>query len=355
MKEEGVPLSLIVSAALHACALFLFITLSRESAKKASQIISNVDLLIPIHKTSLPTAAAIPKPATPPTTWNFLKLALPSAPKPQELQPLSVKLPERQHLMEAAPKLEDRGHLHSESKLTEKLDMSRRQAPLSAAFNNSIHSHPESSPELPKLEEIGVRRAPKKLQAQIALQEAQASLQSAPLGFNESLSHANHAAPMEEAAPLEEAHHRRAAIEESALPAQTLLPAHPAMGISPESQLPNSLEAPPHRHSPSLALKTAKKKGIEIEGPLANRKTLSYNIPRFPDWAQKDGILEAEVAIRFWVSPEGRVLPNLRIEKTSGFGRLDRLAMESLKKWRFAPIQSEEKEWGVITFRFVLE
>ena len=45
----------------------------------------------------------------------------------------------------------------------------------------------------------------------------------------------------------------------------------------------------------------------------------------------------------------------MRVERTSGYGRLDRLSMDCLRNWRFIPIGSDEKQWGVITFRFLLE
>src|SRR5206468_105908 len=112
-------------------------------------------------------------------------------------------------------------------------------------------------------------------------------------------------------------------------------------------------EAPKRKRA---ALQTgAPKKGVEIEGPLADRKVLNYEIPEFPSWAKEQGILEASVAIRFWVNKDGEVLPNMRVEHTSGYGRLDRLAMDALSKWKFAPLLSEERQWGVITFRFLLE
>jgi TonB family protein len=100
----------------------------------------------------------------------------------------------------------------------------------------------------------------------------------------------------------------------------------------------------------------SQKKGLEIEGPLAHRKVLYYYVPPFPAWARDQGILEADVAVRFWVSPEGDVLSDdMRIDQTSGYGDMDRLAMDALKKWKFSPTEGEEKQWGVITFRFVLE
>jgi TonB family protein len=115
-----------------------------------------------------------------------------------------------------------------------------------------------------------------------------------------------------------------------------------------------SFTAAPLRRQGAEAIEE-KKKGVEIEGPLADRRVVSYEVPEFPEWARQQGILEATVAIRFYVSPEGDVLPNMRIERTSGYGRMDRLAMDSLKLWKFAPLGSDQRQWGIITFRFLLE
>jgi TonB family protein len=99
----------------------------------------------------------------------------------------------------------------------------------------------------------------------------------------------------------------------------------------------------------------AQRKGVEIEGPLSGRKVVAYSVPPFPDWASRQGIMEAEVAIRFTVDAEGAVMPGMSVERTSGYGRLDRLAMDSLRSWRFAPAPGTGAQWGVITFRFIQE
>ena len=52
---------------------------------------------------------------------------------------------------------------------------------------------------------------------------------------------------------------------------------------------------------------------------------------------------------------DGAVMPDMRVEHTSGYGRLDRLAMDSLRNWKFEPIAAQERQWGIITFRFLLE
>ncbi|MBI4218355.1 MAG: energy transducer TonB, partial [Elusimicrobia bacterium] len=77
-------------------------------------------------------------------------------------------------------------------------------------------------------------------------------------------------------------------------------------------------------------------------------------LPVYPPWARAKNI-EASVSIRFTVNPEGDVENALSIEKTSGYPELDRLAMETLKKWKFTALTSEQKQWGTITFKFLLD
>ncbi len=366
MSEERTHLALILSALLHAAGLFLFIMLAKENAKKVTQTISDVDLLVPIHKTlplSHPSVVKRFRPKPKQVAFknmkDFLKLALPApaAPKPQAPKALSIALPEEHHLMAAAPKIEDRGRMHSRQKLTSHLDMSRKELPQNAAFKENFNdSHHEQMAQLPRLEEIGQKRAPQKLLNQIALQDAQE--QNAPMGIADSnILPDNHAHVAVQEAPLEEAspeplhsHHISADIPESSIKMAPQNAPMPSASLSADD-----LNVKTTHPTTAASLKSGGKKGIDIEGPLANRNVISYNIPKFPDWALKQGIPESSVSIRFWVSPDGKVLPNLRIERTSGFGRLDRLAMEALKKWRFAPIKTQEKEWGVITFRFLLD
>ncbi len=96
-------------------------------------------------------------------------------------------------------------------------------------------------------------------------------------------------------------------------------------------------------------------KAVSIAGPLAGRKILSMVLPAYPDWAKAKGI-EADVLIRFFVGPEGRVQERMLIERTSGYKELDDLCMEALQKIIFVPLPpgSKEEQWGIITFRFRL-
>ena len=113
-----------------------------------------------------------------------------------------------------------------------------------------------------------------------------------------------------------------------------------------------SAPKPAHRQTAQAAVE---KKGVQIEGPLADRKVVASAMPAFPAWARDQGILQADVSIRFTVDEDGNVMPGMRVENSSGYGRLDKLAMESLQNWRFAPNPGAGAQWGVITFKFVLE
>ncbi|MBI4060150.1 MAG: TonB family protein [Elusimicrobia bacterium] len=113
---------------------------------------------------------------------------------------------------------------------------------------------------------------------------------------------------------------------------------------------------PPAEPRPSSDIASAgSKKAVEIAGPLAGRKILSMSLPAYPEWAKARGI-EADVLIRFFVGPEGRVQERMIIERTSGHKELDDLCMEALQKIIFAPLPagSKEEQWGIITFRFRL-
>ena len=99
-----------------------------------------------------------------------------------------------------------------------------------------------------------------------------------------------------------------------------------------------------------------KPKKVEIEGPLSKRKVLRHYVPSFPAWARDSGILEASVSLKFYVDNSGRVMHDTSVEKSSGYGALDRLAADAIKRWRFEPIAGGiSRQWGVITFRFVTD
>lgn len=97
------------------------------------------------------------------------------------------------------------------------------------------------------------------------------------------------------------------------------------------------------------------KKSVEIVGPVTKRKVLRSFLPVYPDWAKAKHI-EADVVIRFFVTPNGKVREKIYLERTSGYGKLDQLAIEAIRQWMFEAIAtSTGDQWGVITFRYLLE
>ena len=153
---QRVPASVLISLAVHAGFLILFVGLVKEAPKQAAQIIEGVDLLI-APAAPKPVEAA-PKPVL--STMDFLKMALPSAPpRRAALQAVDVKLPDaHKPLLAEAPKLEE-----STRKLTPKLEAldlarSRVSAAKVDAEPMSRRRAAETLAALPKLEEVGRRR-----------------------------------------------------------------------------------------------------------------------------------------------------------------------------------------------------
>ncbi len=63
------------------------------------------------------------------------------------------------------------------------------------------------------------------------------------------------------------------------------------------------------------------------------------------------------VILKIWVTPEGKVEDNIEIVETSGYPQLDKIVMEAIREWLFAPLEEnakKETQWGIIKFRFEL-
>ncbi len=356
------PAALVVSVILHAAGLAFFMRLSFKPAEERLQTIDNVDLLVQEEEKKA-EAPARPK-APPPSMKDFLKLALPAVPKPALQMPLEAKLiePEKK-LRDVNPKLEDKGKLKEPQKL-DALDLTKKRPDL-AKIEPLVDEHKARTlAALPKLEEVGGRQAARKTLELAALAEAEKGrLQPARMDALGALAPERHKAA--QAAPLLPA--EAAAAKPSGLSkiADMLTSDSNRVTMEPRAAAPRRAEtlsaiaevpaAPPQRLPEAQEVK--KKKSVEIEGPLSNRRIVAHSVPAFPDWARDLGLVEAEVQIRFYVGPDGAVLPdNMRVERTSGYGRLDRLAVEHLKLWRFQAVaDGRGNEWGLITFRFLLE
>ena len=89
---------------------------------------------------------------------------------------------------------------------------------------------------------------------------------------------------------------------------------------------------------------------LGMKGPVVSRKILEK--PGLPQAKIK---VEAEIELTFYVLPDGRVdrvIPTVR-----GDAELERIAIQYLKQWRFAPLpkdQPQVEQSGVIPIKFRL-
>jgi TonB family protein len=90
---------------------------------------------------------------------------------------------------------------------------------------------------------------------------------------------------------------------------------------------------------------------LGMKGPLLSRKILEK--PQPPQVKVK---VEAEIELTLWVLPGGtvdRVVPSVK-----GDTELERIAIQYLKQWRFAPLskdQAQVEQWGTIPIKFKLQ
>ncbi|MCK5534177.1 energy transducer TonB [bacterium] len=102
----------------------------------------------------------------------------------------------------------------------------------------------------------------------------------------------------------------------------------------------------------------AKKRTLfEIVGPLANREILDKVVPKYPEWAKRQGV-DAAVSLHFVVLSNGKVKKNIYVQRTSGYSRLDQLVTNALSQWVFVALEKKfygKEQWGVITFYFNLK
>ena len=90
-----------------------------------------------------------------------------------------------------------------------------------------------------------------------------------------------------------------------------------------------------------------------IYGPGGSRQVLSKILPVYPDWAEEEGV-ECALLLKLWILPDGSV-EKVEVEKSSGYPRIDLVSAESAKKWRFNPVSTSEKVWGVLPLKFQLQ
>ena len=122
-SSTRVPVSVMTSLVMHGVVAAFWLYTMQQAAKNKLTVINDVSF---IHvKRALPFPKPVARVKPQPSTFDFLKLALPAAPK---LAPraLNVPLPEtRKPLQVQAPKLKDRGRFDAGPKLDMDLDKNR--------------------------------------------------------------------------------------------------------------------------------------------------------------------------------------------------------------------------------------
>ncbi len=330
-----------------------------QKAKAAERVIElqNVDLITP--ESDEPPAPPPVEVQKPKSAFEFLKMAIPifhkpAAPEIRDVAPPikfsepkiaePEKLNEKKFLMEQAPQIK----LDKTAEAPKIADLSRipqMKSNVPLARDPSI-----------KLEEVGRRAVQVPITPSISLDRNAANTKMADLS----------AIPRQSLAPRSPQAGER--LMERA-PSAYAKPAAP-LGYQPRGGSV-SLDTPRDiaRASAKPAIETAaarpkaqesavlsiSKEKVKITGPLSSRKVVKSYVPEYPSWARSQNV-EADVAIRFTVSPSGEVSGNPVIERTSGHTELDRISIEALKLWRFSPLSGAgSDQWGVITFRFRLD
>lgn len=354
------PLSAVGSITLHVLAIGLWLYTFKHAAEHHVVNVGAVDIITVKKNVPLPPPKTLAQAKPAVSAFDFLKMALPAVPHLAAPQQMAIKLPDEHKPMTAqAPKLRDRGRFDAGPKLN--MDLDKAHDDLNAMkITSRIPEHKlKALAAMPKLEDIGRRRVAN-LPAALKMEERRqgavglqgmSALRAAAASEHHGVAQE---AAIQDAAPAQNQAPSFGQKIASLLPERSLDMGQARMPVQVKQGIESAVTEAPKRHKAKLQTGDSKK-GVEIEGPLADRKVVNYEIPEFPQWAKDQGVLEASVAIRFWVDQNGDVLPNMRVEHTSGYGRLDRLAMDSLSRWKFAPLISDERQWGVITFRFLLE
>ncbi len=116
----------------------------------------------------------------------------------------------------------------------------------------------------------------------------------------------------------------------------------------PHQEIPTPTKGPSSRKTPTVPTP------IDISGPLKNRKLVYWVLPKYPEWAERQGVMGmSQFKVR--VTPSGLVMANLEPQLMNNDLRLDDEAAMAIRQWRF-----EEKpnafgeQWGIVTIRFTL-
>lgn len=348
----------VLALAFHAG---IFWTIWRDQLQKkltgqATATLQSVDLIEPEPEVA-PPPPVVQKPKS---AFDFIKMALPIFRKPPPVEaPRDIAVtPKIQEPKIAEPEKLIEKKLPSPS-LAPEIKLDARKAPqapkiMDARIPSARTAEPRTMEPALKLEEVGRKAAAPQVQAP-AIQLGRSRERAADLSAVPQVARA-----VPGSSPAERLVDRGVPPSSYRAPAP-LSYAKPGPSVSldqprevvraaPKPVVETPIAPAARKESPAK-LEISREKA-KITGPLAGRKVTRSFVPQYPAWAQARGI-EADVAIRFTVSPAGDVIDNAVIERTSGYPELDRLAMDAIKRWKFTRMAGSENQWGVITFRFL--
>lgn len=90
---------------------------------------------------------------------------------------------------------------------------------------------------------------------------------------------------------------------------------------------------------------------LGVEGPISERRVL-YR-PPLPIISSEQSV---QIRLKFWVAPNGVVDQIIPLER--GGTKLESIAIQFLKKWKFEPLPldiKQERQWGILTVKFVVK
>ncbi len=316
----------LTSLLLHGSILFLIAFFSHQQAKNDLMLteITMVEQIIPIPEEQAPPPPPIPMPKEETNVWDFLKQAIPLKKAPELASQLPMELPKKAD----APKL---SAMPDALKLGSKKDLDKP----------SMANQP--------LDLVGKKAV-----------RAPAGMDINPLQMNKKNTSLAKTANLPTGIKLG---------KKSSFASARQAPVLNTQRFAKRANLQT-------RGGSLMDMPTIKKKKVEkkvdlsgagltmnreqntfqVFGEIANRKVLKMFMPRYPRWAEEQGI-ECTVSIHLFVMPSGDVKNNLYVEQGSGYGEIDNLAMEALKRFKFAPLMPSERQVeqeGTIAFYFRL-
>ncbi|MBN1596124.1 energy transducer TonB [candidate division FCPU426 bacterium] len=313
-----------LSLFLHASVFFLVIMVTHQKKKAEVMLteITLVDQIIPVPEEEEPP----PLPMAPPeqkNVWDFLKQAIPIKQKPDLAADLPMDLPKKDTQPEMAP-MPDALKLGSKKDL----DKPMMDKPLDLVGRKAVNA-----PAGMNVDALQMNKR----------KDSLAQTSQLPSGI--SLGKKSSFLPQQQVAVVNTQQFARRA---------NLQARGGSLADMPTIKKPEAKKKVEFDTS-NLNLQR-EQNTFQIFGPLKDRPIIEKYLPRYPRWAEEQGI-ECSVSLHFFVLPEGQVKENLFVEQSSGYSEMDGLAMKALRAFKFAPLgagKRQEEQEGVIIFYFRL-